>query len=65
MLIPALKTIIDKSSENSVDQVIMGMPHRYRRHRLSPLATRPAVPHARGHRWLRQACWPGAASYKN
>lgn len=29
MLIPALKTIIDKSSENGVDQVIMGMPHRY------------------------------------
>lgn len=44
MLIPALKTIIDKSSENGVDQVIMGMPHRYRRRRLSPLAPRPAVP---------------------
>lgn len=29
MLIPALKTIIDKSSENGVDYVIMGMPHRY------------------------------------
>lgn len=28
MLIPALKTIIDKSSENGVDYVIMGMPHR-------------------------------------
>lgn len=29
VLIPALKTIIDKSSENGVDYVIMGMPHRY------------------------------------
>lgn len=29
MLIPALKTIIDKSSEKGVDYVIMGMPHRY------------------------------------
>lgn len=28
-LIPALKTIIDKSSENGVENVIMGMPHRY------------------------------------
>lgn len=27
-LIPALKTIIDKSSEKGVDYVIMGMPHR-------------------------------------
>uniref|UniRef100_A0A2K6ADP8 2-oxoglutarate dehydrogenase complex component E1 n=1 Tax=Mandrillus leucophaeus TaxID=9568 RepID=A0A2K6ADP8_MANLE len=31
VLIPALKTIIDKSSENGVDYVIMGMPHRYGR----------------------------------
>uniref|UniRef100_UPI00398E3D67 2-oxoglutarate dehydrogenase complex component E1 isoform X3 n=1 Tax=Pristiophorus japonicus TaxID=55135 RepID=UPI00398E3D67 len=30
VLIPALKTIIDKSSENGVDNVIMGMPHRGR-----------------------------------
>lgn len=29
VLIPALKTIIDKSSENGIDYVIMGMPHRY------------------------------------
>uniref|UniRef100_A0A672N5B8 2-oxoglutarate dehydrogenase complex component E1 n=1 Tax=Sinocyclocheilus grahami TaxID=75366 RepID=A0A672N5B8_SINGR len=29
-LIPALKTIIDKSSEKGVDTVIMGMPHRGR-----------------------------------
>uniref|UniRef100_H3CJZ9 2-oxoglutarate dehydrogenase complex component E1 n=1 Tax=Tetraodon nigroviridis TaxID=99883 RepID=H3CJZ9_TETNG len=29
-LIPALKTIIDKSSEKGVDYVIMGMPHRGR-----------------------------------
>ncbi|XDV48589.1 hypothetical protein PO909_017983 [Leuciscus waleckii] len=29
-LIPALKTIIDKSSKNGVDAVIMGMPHRGR-----------------------------------
>uniref|UniRef100_A0A671NSB6 2-oxoglutarate dehydrogenase complex component E1 n=1 Tax=Sinocyclocheilus anshuiensis TaxID=1608454 RepID=A0A671NSB6_9TELE len=29
-LIPALKTIIDKSSENGVESVIMGMPHRGR-----------------------------------
>ncbi|KAK9970297.1 hypothetical protein ABG768_026249 [Culter alburnus] len=29
-LIPALKTIIDKSSQNGVDAVIMGMPHRGR-----------------------------------
>jgi len=29
VLIPALKTIIDKSSEKGVDYVIMGMPHRY------------------------------------
>lgn len=28
VLIPALKTIIDKSSEHGVDYVIMGMPHR-------------------------------------
>lgn len=27
-LIPALKTIIDKSSESGVENVIMGMPHR-------------------------------------
>ncbi|XP_067857420.1 2-oxoglutarate dehydrogenase complex component E1 isoform X2 [Heptranchias perlo] len=30
VLIPALKTIIDKSSERGVDNVIMGMPHRGR-----------------------------------
>ncbi|KAK2497341.1 hypothetical protein MC885_007621 [Smutsia gigantea] len=30
VLIPALKTIIDKSSEHGVDYVIMGMPHRGR-----------------------------------
>ncbi|XP_034152739.1 2-oxoglutarate dehydrogenase, mitochondrial isoform X2 [Esox lucius] len=29
-LIPALKTIIDKSSMNGVDSIIMGMPHRGR-----------------------------------
>lgn len=29
MLIPALKTIIDKSSAAGIDSVIMGMPHRY------------------------------------
>ena len=29
-LIPALKTIIDKSSQSGVESVIMGMPHRYR-----------------------------------
>ncbi|KAJ8263575.1 hypothetical protein COCON_G00160320 [Conger conger] len=29
-LIPALKTIIDKSSENGVENVVMGMPHRGR-----------------------------------
>ncbi|CAL9707921.1 unnamed protein product [Knipowitschia caucasica] len=29
-MIPALKTIIDKSSENGVENVIMGMPHRGR-----------------------------------
>uniref|UniRef100_A0A672PRX4 2-oxoglutarate dehydrogenase complex component E1 n=1 Tax=Sinocyclocheilus grahami TaxID=75366 RepID=A0A672PRX4_SINGR len=29
-LIPALKTIIDKSSENGVESIIMGMPHRGR-----------------------------------
>ncbi|KAM9456389.1 2-oxoglutarate dehydrogenase complex component E1 isoform 3-T3 [Clarias gariepinus] len=29
-LIPALKTIIDKSSEKGVDNVILGMPHRGR-----------------------------------
>ena len=28
-LIPALKTIIDKSSMNGVESIIMGMPHRY------------------------------------
>lgn len=27
-LIPALKTIIDKSSERGVENVVMGMPHR-------------------------------------
>lgn len=30
VLIPALKTIIDMSSANGVDYVIMGMPHRGR-----------------------------------
>uniref|UniRef100_A0A4W3ISK3 2-oxoglutarate dehydrogenase complex component E1 n=1 Tax=Callorhinchus milii TaxID=7868 RepID=A0A4W3ISK3_CALMI len=30
VLIPALKTIIDKSSESGIDNVIMGMPHRGR-----------------------------------
>ncbi|KAG9488790.1 hypothetical protein GDO78_005012 [Eleutherodactylus coqui] len=30
VLIPALKTIIDKSSENGVDYAILGMPHRGR-----------------------------------
>lgn len=29
VLIPALKTIIDKSSAAGIDSVIMGMPHRY------------------------------------
>lgn len=28
VLIPALKTIIDKSSAAGIDSVIMGMPHR-------------------------------------
>jgi 2-oxoglutarate dehydrogenase E1 component len=28
-LIPALKTIIDKSSEKGVENVVMGMPHRW------------------------------------
>lgn len=28
-LIPALKTIIDRSSQSGVENVIMGMPHRY------------------------------------
>uniref|UniRef100_A0A7N6BEG2 2-oxoglutarate dehydrogenase complex component E1 n=1 Tax=Anabas testudineus TaxID=64144 RepID=A0A7N6BEG2_ANATE len=28
-LIPALKTIIDKSSQSGVESVILGMPHRY------------------------------------
>lgn len=31
-LIPALKAIIDKSSESGVESVILGMPHRYLRH---------------------------------
>ncbi|KAG7462444.1 hypothetical protein MATL_G00184860 [Megalops atlanticus] len=30
VLIPALKTIIDKSSEAGIDSIIMGMPHRGR-----------------------------------
>lgn len=30
VLIPAMKTIIDKSSELGVESVIMGMPHRGR-----------------------------------
>lgn len=29
VLIPALKMIIDKSSEAGIESVIMGMPHRY------------------------------------
>ncbi len=29
VLIPALKTIIDKSSAAGIESVIMGMPHRY------------------------------------
>lgn len=41
VLIPALKTIIDKSSENGVDYVIMGMPHR---------CLPGALPWPRGHR---------------
>lgn len=28
VMIPALKTIIDKSSEMGIEYVIMGMPHR-------------------------------------
>lgn len=34
-LIPALKTIIDKSSQSGVESVIMGMPHRYRNNQCS------------------------------
>lgn len=29
VLIPAMKTVIDKSSEQGVDDFIIGMPHRY------------------------------------
>ena len=28
-MIPALKTIIDKSSEMGIENVILGMPHRW------------------------------------
>lgn len=31
VLIPALKTMIDTSSAAGIDNVIMGMPHRYKR----------------------------------
>lgn len=29
VMIPALKTIIDKSSEMGIENVILGMPHRW------------------------------------
>lgn len=58
VLIPALKTIIDKSSENGVDYVIMGMPHR-----CAPAApmTIPAGPQHPGLR-LTRLCVPGGGS---
>lgn len=31
-MIPALKTIIDKSSEMGIENVILGMPHRWAPH---------------------------------
>lgn len=70
VLIPALKTIIDKSSENGVDYVIMGMPHRYPpghpcppRH---PCLRWPSLcghHYAQGHEWFQASvltlrpCW--------
>lgn len=39
VLIPALKMIIDKSSEAGIESVIMGMPHRYLENLLHPIST--------------------------
>ena len=41
MLIPAMKTIIDKSSELGVDSVVMGMPHRGRLNVLANVCRKP------------------------
>ena len=34
VLIPAMKTIIDHSSEYGVESFVMGMPHRYARQKI-------------------------------
>jgi 2-oxoglutarate dehydrogenase E1 component len=41
MLIPAMKAIIDKSSELGVESVIMGMPHRGRLNVLANVCRKP------------------------
>ncbi|XP_046456292.1 2-oxoglutarate dehydrogenase, mitochondrial-like isoform X8 [Daphnia pulex] len=41
MLIPAMKTIIDKSSELGVESIIMGMPHRGRLNVLANVCRKP------------------------
>ena len=41
ILIPAMKTIIDRSSEYGVDSIIMGMPHRGRLNVLANVCRKP------------------------
>ena len=41
VLIPAMKTIIDKSSELGVESIIMGMPHRGRLNLLANVCRKP------------------------
>ncbi|XP_065574167.1 2-oxoglutarate dehydrogenase complex component E1-like [Artemia franciscana] len=41
MLIPAMKTVIDKSSELGVESIIMGMPHRGRLNVLANVCRKP------------------------
>ncbi|KAK6633424.1 hypothetical protein RUM44_004027 [Polyplax serrata] len=41
ILIPAMKTIIDRSTENGVESIIMGMPHRGRLNVLANVCRKP------------------------
>lgn len=43
VMIPALKTIIDKSSEMGIENVILGMPHRWAPPPLSLARTPPGT----------------------
>ena len=41
MLIPAMKQVIDKSTELGVESVVMGMPHRGRLNVLANVCRKP------------------------